>query len=143
MYDNVTQQFSLPVLIPATAEQQEGVATFEQELGAPAPVRCFKDSDLKDAAKHMTEAEALHFHAVIALTRHNCFAENAAFDEAYRLRRAEPSTFAGLDEDFAMPSGGLSVYRLKKQSKFMTGSALARAQPQTHGGCCPMQYPKA
>ncbi len=31
MYDNVTQQFSLPVLIPATAEQQEGVATFEQE----------------------------------------------------------------------------------------------------------------
>ncbi len=68
MYDNVTQQFSLPVLIPATAEQQEGVATFEQELGAPAPVRRFKDSDLKDAAKHMTEAEALHFHAVIALT---------------------------------------------------------------------------
>ncbi len=113
VYDHVTKQSSLPVLIRATAGQQEGVATFEPELGAPIPVRRFKDSDLKDAANHMTEAEARHFHAVIALAHalqdpSDTIAlrkANAAFDEAYRLRRAEPTTFAKLGEDFAIALG--------------------------------------
>jgi hypothetical protein len=113
MYDDVTEQFSLPILIRATAGQQEGVATFEPELGAPIPVRRFKDSDLKEAAKHMTEAEARHFHAVIALAHalqdpSDTIAlrkANAAFDEAYRLRRVEPNTFAKLGGDFAIALG--------------------------------------
>lgn len=112
-YDTVTQQFSLPILIPATAAQQEGVATFQQELGAPAPVRRFKDSDLKDAAKHMTAGDAQHFHAVVALTRalqnpSDTIAlrnANVAFEEAYRLRRTEPNSFAELGEDFAIALG--------------------------------------
>ncbi|MGA9039749.1 MAG: hypothetical protein WB421_04365 [Terriglobales bacterium] len=112
-YEAVTQELVLPVLIPATAEQQEGVATFQQELGAPTPVRRFKDSDLKDAAKHMTKAEARHFHAVVALTQalqnpSDTIAlrnANAAFDEAYTLRRAEPSPFMELGEDFAIVLG--------------------------------------
>jgi hypothetical protein len=113
MYYAVTKELSLPVLIRATAGQQDGLATFEPELGAPVPVRRFKDSDLKDAAKHMTETEARHFHAVMALTHalqdpSDTIAlrkANAAFDEAYRLRQAEPRIFAELGGDFAIALG--------------------------------------
>lgn len=106
-YKTVTNE--LPILIPASDEEKEGVATFQQELLPPVPVRTFKNSDLQNAKKHMTEAEAKHFSAVVALTQalqnpsdtlalHNA---NAAFEEAYKLRRIEPSSFAELGPEFA------------------------------------------
>ena len=113
LYNAVTDNFMLPVLIPATPEQQEGVATFAQELRLPQPVRTFKNSDLKDATKQLEKSDVLHFNAVIALTQalqdpSDSIALQRAkdvFDEAYRLRRAEPSDFAELGEDFASALG--------------------------------------
>ena len=66
-YDAVTQKGHLPVLIPTSAEQREGWTTFTQELGPPESVRMLKNSDLKNARKHLTEWEAQHLHAIIAL----------------------------------------------------------------------------
>jgi len=108
----VTDRFKVPILIPAAPEQQEGVATFEP--GPPGPVRTFTDSDLGNAAKHLTAGEAKHFSAVVALTR---ALENpadiialrkatAAFDEAYRLRRAE-ATDSAVDQEIADALGRL------------------------------------
>jgi len=96
-YDTVTDQFRLPVLIRATAETSEGFATFEIELGQPH-VRMFKDSDLKNAKRHLTETEAKHFHAVMALVQalrdpKDSIAlkkARAAIESSYELRRTEP-----------------------------------------------------
>lgn len=103
IYDAVTHEFRLPVLVPATPARGEGLATFEQELGRPQPVRIFKDSDLKDAKRHLTESEATHFYAIVALAqslRHpsdSIAIENAraVLEKAYEIRRAEPR-FGGL-----------------------------------------------
>lgn len=101
-------RFNIPVLIPATAEEQEGVATFAQEI-LIKPVRTLKNSDLKNARKHLGEAEALHFRAVIALMwalqePSDSIALQRAkdnFEKLYELRRKEPSTFSDLGEEFA------------------------------------------
>jgi hypothetical protein len=61
-------------------------------------VRVFRDSDLKDARKHLTESEATHFYAIVALAqalRHpsdSIAIEKArsVLEKAYEMRRAEP-----------------------------------------------------
>lgn len=69
MYDTVTHEFRIPVLVPAKPPSKaEGFTTFIRELGPAAPVRVFKISELKNAHQHLTPQEAEHFSAVIALT---------------------------------------------------------------------------
>ena len=99
MYDAVTGEFRLPVLIRATPEQQEGLSTFEHEIYPPFPVRVFKNSELKDARKYLTVAEAQHFTAVAQLIQalknpSDALALERAkdgFEQVYRAKRAEPS----------------------------------------------------
>lgn len=70
MYDAVTQEFRVPVLIPASASQGEGFATFLREITPEAtPVRVFKNDELKNAKKHLTPEEVQQFMAVIDLTK--------------------------------------------------------------------------
>jgi hypothetical protein len=86
-----------PVLVPASQDQQEGVATFLVELGPLVPVRALRNSDLKNASQAMTESEAKHFAAVMMLrealsTKPDPLAmENARglFRAAYELKRKE------------------------------------------------------
>jgi hypothetical protein len=97
--DAVTSKRTLPVLIASSPEAQEGVATFQQELGVQ-PVRTFRDKDLNSAnlKKHLSESEVQHFLAVIGLKealkrRTDTIAlENALghLRKAYELRQAEP-----------------------------------------------------
>lgn len=69
VYDPVTTEFRVPVLIPAKPPNKaEGFTTFIRELGPATPVRVFKVSELKNAHQHFTPEEAEHFDAVIALT---------------------------------------------------------------------------
>src|ERR1035441_7823884 len=111
-YKAVTKDFRLPVLIRSTPEDQEGVATFEPEFGPPKPVRTFKNSDLKNARKHLGESDLLHFNAVVALIQalkepsDSIALQKAkdAFDKSYSVRQAEPSKFSlqdPTDERFA------------------------------------------
>src|SRR5208282_5047032 len=84
----------LLVLIPSSPEAQEGVATFQQELGVQ-PVRAFRNEDLKDIKKHLSESEVQHFRAVLALKealkkRTDTIALQRALDllrRAYQLRQ--------------------------------------------------------
>jgi hypothetical protein len=109
MYDAVTDQFRLPVLIRATPEQQEGLSTFEPELLPPGPVRVFKNSELKDARKHLSVSEAQHFRAVVQLIQalknpSDALALERAkdgFEQVYRAKRAEPTDLSELGEEFA------------------------------------------
>jgi hypothetical protein len=59
---------TLPVLIPSSAEAQEGFATFQLELGVQ-PVRTFRNKDASTAnlKKHLSASERQHFFAVIEL----------------------------------------------------------------------------
>lgn len=59
---------TLPVLIPSSPQEQEGVATFQQELGVQ-PVRTFRNNDASNAnlKKNLSELERQHFFAVIEL----------------------------------------------------------------------------
>jgi hypothetical protein len=98
-YNTVTSDFRLPVLIATTPDQQEGLATFDQEVIPPRPVRTLKDSDLKNANKYLTESDARHFGAVVALAQalrnpsDSIALEKArgALEKAYESRRAEPT----------------------------------------------------
>ncbi|MFZ3214201.1 MAG: hypothetical protein WA188_22065 [Terriglobales bacterium] len=109
MYDTVTEEFRLPVLVRARPEKQEGLSTFEQELSPPCPVRIFKNSELKDARKHLTVAEVQHFTAVVELIQalknpSDTIALKRAkdgFEEVYKAKRAEPSDLIELGEEFA------------------------------------------
>jgi hypothetical protein len=92
--ETVTDGVRLPLLIPATPEESEGLATFLTEIGPPKPVRTFKNSDLRNATKHLTKSDAQHFYAVIALTQalqnppDVIALKNAktAFDEWYKMQ---------------------------------------------------------
>jgi len=89
----------LPVLIPSSPEEQEGVATFQQELGVQ-PVRTFRNKDASAAnlKKHLSDSEREHFLAVIALKEAlQKGADTIALESAFRrilkwyeLRQAEP-----------------------------------------------------
>lgn len=106
----VTSRTKLAVLIPSSAERQEGVATFLQELGAPQPVRTFHNEDLKDAHKHLSNWQAIHFRAVIALVQalrnpsDSIALEKAisSLNKAYELRRTEPRGFPDAPENAGM-----------------------------------------
>src|SRR5689334_17599199 len=108
-YNTVTH---LPILIPATPEDQEGVTSFGDQTFPPLPLRTFKDSDLKNAKKHLGKSDVLHFNAVIALIQALQKGSDAlalqrakdAFDEAYRTRPGR-SEFAELPEGFAEALG--------------------------------------
>jgi hypothetical protein len=108
--DAVTPRTKLPILIPSSAEQQEGLATFLLELGAPQTVRTFHNKDLKDAHKHLSNWQAIHFRAVIALVqalRHpsdSIALEKAisSLNQAYELRRTEPRGFPDAPENANM-----------------------------------------
>src|SRR5689334_13022309 len=54
-----------PVLIHASSEEREGVATFLTELAPLELVRALRDSDLKGASRAMSKYEAKHFAAVM------------------------------------------------------------------------------
>lgn len=109
MYDAVTKEFGLPVLVPAKPEHREGVATFAHESAPIPPVRIFKNPELKDARKHLTVAEAQHFRAVVELIQAlknpaDTIALKRAkdrFDEVYKAKRKEPSDLLELGEEFA------------------------------------------
>jgi hypothetical protein len=109
MYDTVTEEFRLPVLVRARPEQQEGLSTFEHELLPPCPVRIFKNSELKDARKHLTVGEVQHFTAVVELIQalknpSDTIALKRAkdgFEEVYKAKRDEPSDLLELGEEFA------------------------------------------
>jgi hypothetical protein len=98
-YNTVTaKKDMLPVLIASSPEAQEGLATFQQELGVQ-PIRTFRDKDLSsNLKKHLSESEVQHFLAVIGLKealkkRTDTIAlENALghLRKAYELRKAEP-----------------------------------------------------
>src|SRR5579863_7534798 len=108
-YDAVTEEFRLPVLVPAKSEHREGVATFTHELLPPSPVRIFKNSELKDAHKHLTAGEVQHFRAVVELTEalknpSDTIALKKAkdgFEKVYKAKRDEPSDLLELGEEFA------------------------------------------
>ncbi len=108
-YKTVTSDFRLPVLIEATPEEQEGLATFDPGLGPPRPVRTLKDSDLKNANRYLTQSEATHFSAVVALAHalrtpsDSIALKNArrALEKAYELRRAEPTVGGPATPEFA------------------------------------------
>lgn len=68
MYDTVTREHRIPVLIPAEPSQQEGFATFFRTLTPPTPVRIFRDSDMKNLRKYLDPEDAQHFVAVFDLT---------------------------------------------------------------------------
>lgn len=115
-YNPVTPDFRLPILIPSIPEEQEGVATFESEFGPPKPVRMFKNSDLKNARKHLSQSEAQGFYAVVALTQGlqnpaDSIAlgkAKAAFDEWHRLQQDEPSIFSPGDPGYEVFANGLA-----------------------------------
>ena len=67
-YDTVTDEYRVPVLIPAKPSERDGYATFFRELATRTPVRVFGDSDLRNARKHLTPQEVEHFAAVLNLT---------------------------------------------------------------------------
>src|ERR1035437_558858 len=67
-YETVTD---LPILVPCSAREQEGLATFLGKLGFQ-PVRAFADSDLTPKSKRnplrtMLESEQRFFAAIVAL----------------------------------------------------------------------------
>jgi hypothetical protein len=69
MYNSVTSPIKIPVLVPGNAENNDGQQTFGVELSASRFVRILGNDDLRDAQRYFTEAEAQHFHAVIAITQ--------------------------------------------------------------------------
>lgn len=99
LYDTVTREFRVPVLIPAKPSERDGYATFFRQLSQPTPVRVFRDSDLRNAHKHLTSDEALHFAAVLNLTTalqnpSDPIALRKAeerFKQAYAGKRSEPT----------------------------------------------------
>jgi hypothetical protein len=109
MYDAVTEEFRLPVLVRARPDQQEGLSTFEHELFPPCPVRIFKNSELKSARKHLTVAEVQHFTATVELIQalknpSDTIALKRAkdgFEDVYKVKRNEPSDLLELGEEFA------------------------------------------
>lgn len=69
-YDTVTDSIKVvPVLVPGDAESNDGQQTFGVEFSDPRFVRILGNNDLRNARRHLTEAEAQHFHAVIAITQ--------------------------------------------------------------------------
>jgi hypothetical protein len=118
-----------PVLIPANANEQEGVATFLTELGPPEPVRAMRNSDLKGASRVMSEHEAKHFSAVMMLrralgSRPDPLALHKASEllrDAYDLKRKERiDVHAGdssrEDSDFARVLAAISGIASRKEA---------------------------
>jgi hypothetical protein len=68
LYDPVTDEYRVPVLVSAKSSHRDGFATFFRELSPPTPVRVFRDCELRDARQHLTPEEVQHFMAVIDLT---------------------------------------------------------------------------
>lgn len=131
---------TLPVLIAASPEAQEGVATFQQELGAPQPVRTFLNEDLKDIKKHLSESEVQHFRAVIALRealkkRTDAIAlENALghLRKAYQVRQAEPQFGASYTNEAAQGFAkliGLPPQEALKHLQFLRPGPRASKDP--------------
>jgi hypothetical protein len=110
VYDAVTHEYRVPVLIPAKPPQQEGFATFFRELGPATPVRIFRNSELRNVRGHLTSEEAQHFIAVLDLTTalqnpSDPIALRKAekrLKKAYDAKRGEPTELYRLfDEQFS------------------------------------------
>ena len=88
----------MPVLISCPPAKQEGVATFQMELGSPQPVRTFTLEEVLDARRRLSTVDRQHFYAVIALKQALTASTDAlAMDKAmtmlrraYDLRKAMP-----------------------------------------------------
>ncbi len=132
---------TLPVLIASSPEAQEGVATFQQELGVQ-PVRTFRDKDLSYAnlKEHLSESETQHFLAVIALKealkkRTDTIAlENALgqLRKAYELRQAEPQFGDAYTNEAAQGFArliGLSPQEALKHLQFLRPGPRASKDP--------------
>lgn len=137
--DTVTQKKTLPVLIASSPEAQEGVATFQQELGVQ-PVRTFRNEDLKGIKKHLSESEVQHFRAVIALkealkNRSDTIALENALDilrKAYELRQAEPQLGASYTKEAAQGFAkliGLPPQEALKHLQFLRAGPRASQDP--------------
>jgi hypothetical protein len=137
--NTVTSRKILPVLIASSPEAQEGVATFQQELGVQ-PVRTFRNEDLKGIKKHLSESEVQHFRAVIALkealkNRTDTIAlENALnlLRKAYELRQAEPQFRASYTNEAAQGFAkliGLPPQEALKHLQFLRPGPRASQDP--------------
>jgi hypothetical protein len=83
--NTVTRGVLLPVLIPASSREKEGVATFAMVDESPQSVRMFRTEDLKCASKNLPDEEAGRFIAVIRLRKAlENPADSAAIEEAVR-----------------------------------------------------------
>jgi hypothetical protein len=67
--NTVTDDAALPVLVPCSPEEAEGVATFAPEDGEAQSVRAFRTSDIKNAKKHLPGHAGKRFAAVMKLKR--------------------------------------------------------------------------
>jgi hypothetical protein len=65
--NTVTDEAKLPVLVPCSAAEMEGFATFGPEDGPPQTVRIFVDADLKKAKKHLPGLALQRWVAVMKL----------------------------------------------------------------------------
>ncbi len=67
--NNKTVTRELQILIPASRENQEGIATFSMAVGTPMLVRSFSNREmtLANLRRHVTPCELKHFIAVISL----------------------------------------------------------------------------
>jgi len=137
--NTVTSKKTLPVLIASSPEAQEGVATFQQELGVQ-PVRTFRNEDLKGIKKHLSESEVQHFRAVIALKealkkRTDTIALENALDllrKAYQLRQAEPQFGASYANEAAQGFAkliGLPPQEALKHLQFLRPGPRASKDP--------------
>jgi hypothetical protein len=132
MYNTVTSEFRLPVLVPAKPGQGEGSPTFAHETGPSQPVRIFKNSELRDAHQHLTEGEVRHFKAVVELIQalrnpSDTIALKRAkegFEEVYRAKREDPSDLLGLGEEFAN-----ALAKFTRQSPREAVETLERKRP--------------
>jgi hypothetical protein len=130
---------TLPVLIASSPEAQEGVATFQQELGVQ-PVRTFRNEDLTGIKKHLSESDVQHFRAVIALKealkkRTDAIALENALDllrKAYELRQAEPQFGASYTKEAAQGFAkliGLPPQEALKHLQFLRAGPRASEDP--------------
>ena len=65
----VTGESNLALLVPASAREMEGFATFGPEDGRPQPVRAFRDADLEKASKHLPGLNLQRWIAVMKLKK--------------------------------------------------------------------------
>lgn len=86
----------MPVLIPCSAHEREGFATFSVELAAAQPVRALSDADTRAALRRMQHYELEHLNATLAAiqaihTKDSIALKKAAkrFDTAAQMKKGE------------------------------------------------------